>query len=150
MEVPEVTRLKLLEEDNACLKKPFAEATLDKEALKVALGRNFGRQTRCGKPWKSCVRQRSVATLCLQAGRFVPVYLRYAAQRPSADAHLSGRITELALERRRFDYRRVWQLLRREGLCVNHKRVYRTYHLNGLSVKSRRQPSSNATVAYFG
>lgn len=26
---------------------------------------------------------------------------RYEAQRPAADAHLSGRITELALERRR-------------------------------------------------
>lgn len=47
-------------------------------------------------------------------------------------------ITELALERRRFGFRRIWQLLRREGLCVNHKRVYRIYHLNGLSVKRRR------------
>ncbi|MHA3450084.1 IS3 family transposase, partial [Yersinia enterocolitica] len=35
-----------------------------------------------------------------------------------ADAHLSGRITELALERRRFGYRRIWQLLRREGLAT--------------------------------
>lgn len=41
----------------------------------------------------------------------------------TADAHLSGRIAELALERRRFGYRRIWQLLRREGLHVNHKRV---------------------------
>ena len=49
---------------------------------------------------------------------------RYEAQRPAADTHLSGRITELALERRRFGYRRIWQLLRREGLHVNHKRVY--------------------------
>jgi putative transposase len=61
---------------------------------------------------------------------------RYDAQRPAADAHLSGRITELALERRRFGYRRIWQLLRREGLHVNHKRVYRIYHLNGLSVNA--------------
>ena len=35
------------------------------------------------------------------------------------------RITELALERRRFGYRRIWPLLRREGLHVNHKRMYR-------------------------
>lgn len=41
---------------------------------------------------------------------------RYSAQRPPADAQLSLRITELALERRRFGYRRIWQLLRREGL----------------------------------
>lgn len=45
---------------------------------------------------------------------------RYEAQRPTSDAHLSGRITELALERKRFGYRRIWQLLRREGLHVNH------------------------------
>lgn len=37
---------------------------------------------------------------------------RYEAQRPAADVHLSGRITELALEHRRFGYRRIWQLLR--------------------------------------
>ena len=38
MEVPEVKRLKSLEEDNARLKKLLAEAMLDKEALLVALG----------------------------------------------------------------------------------------------------------------
>jgi putative transposase len=63
----------------------------------------------------------------------------YDAQRPAADTYLSGRITDLAIERRRFGYRRIWQLLRREGLHVNHKRVYRIYHLNGLSVKRRRR-----------
>jgi len=56
-----------------------------------------------------------------------------------SDAHLSGRITELALERRRCGYRRIWQLLRRAGLHVNHKRVYRLYHLSGLGVKRRRR-----------
>jgi putative transposase len=70
---------------------------------------------------------------------------RYEAQRPAADAHLSGHITELALERRRFGYRRIWQLLRREGLHVNHKRVYRLYHLNGLGVKRRRRRKGLAT-----
>lgn len=68
----------------------------------------------------------------------------YDAQRPAADAHLSGRITELALERRRFGYRRIC-ILRREGLLVNHKRVYRLYHLNGLDVKRRRRRKGLAT-----
>lgn len=63
---------------------------------------------------------------------------RYSAHRPAADA-------ELALARRRFGYRRIWQLLRREGLCINHKRVYRIYHLNGLSVKLRRRRKGLAT-----
>ena len=61
----------------------------------------------------------------------VPAGLQVCLCRPAVmilsvrllDAHLSGRITELALERRRFGYRRIWQLLRREGLHVNHKRV---------------------------
>lgn len=70
---------------------------------------------------------------------------RYEAHRPAADAHLSGRITELALERRRFGYRRIWQLLRREGLHVNHKRVYRLYHLSGTGVKRRRRRKGLAT-----
>lgn len=69
---------------------------------------------------------------------------RYEAPRPAADAHLSGRITELALGRRRFGYRRIWQLLRREGLHVNHKRVYRIY----LSVKRRRRRKGLATERF--
>ncbi len=69
---------------------------------------------------------------------------RYEAQRP-AHAHLSGRITELALERWRFGYRRIWKLLRLEGLLVNHKRVYRLYHLSGLGVKRRRRYKGLAT-----
>lgn len=70
---------------------------------------------------------------------------RYEAQRPAADAHLSGSITEPALERRRFGYRRIWQLMRREGLHVNHKRVYLLYHLGGLGVKRRRRRKGLAT-----
>ncbi|GME39896.1 hypothetical protein ACJ2_17760 [Pantoea sp. QMID2] len=70
---------------------------------------------------------------------------RYDAQRPAADAHLSESITEVALERRRFGYRRIWQLLRGEGLLVNHKRVYRLYHLNALGVKRRRRRKGLAT-----
>lgn len=82
----------------------------------------------------------------------VPAGLQVCPCRPAATRlsvrrlmHLSGRITELALERRRFGYRRIWQLLRREGLHVNHKRVYRIYHLNGLSVKRRRRRKGLAT-----
>ena len=69
----------------------------------------------------------------------------YEAQRPAADAHLSGCITELSLERSRFGYRRIWQLLRRQGLHVNNKRVYCLYHLSGLGVKRRRRRKGLAT-----
>jgi len=55
------------------------------------------------------------------------------------------RLIRTALERRRSGYRRIWQLLRREGLHVNHKRVYRLYHLSGLGVKRRRRRKGLAT-----
>ena len=40
-------------------------------------------------------------------------------------SELRQRLCTLAAERRRFGYRRLWVLLRREGFDVNHKRVYR-------------------------
>ncbi|WP_457184411.1 IS3 family transposase [Pantoea agglomerans] len=146
MEVPEVKRLKSLEEENARLRKLLAEAMLDKEALQVAPGR---------KLLTTDQKREVVVLMCDATGlsqrracRLTGLSLstwRYDAQRPAADAHLSGRITELALERRRFGYRRIWQLLRLEGLLVYHKRVYRLYHLNGLGVKRRRRRKGLAT-----
>lgn len=64
---------------------------------------------------------------------------RYEAKCPAADAHLPGRIIELALERRGFGFRRIWHLLRREVLHDNQKRVYRLYHLSGLGVNRRQR-----------
>jgi len=61
---------------------------------------------------------------------------------PSVDVaseDLSARIVELAYQRRRFGYRRIHDLLAREGHAVNHKRVWRLYKLNGLSVRKRRK-----------
>ncbi len=70
---------------------------------------------------------------------------RYEAQRPATNARWSVSITELAPERRHFGYRRIWQLLRREGIHVNHSQVYRIYHVNDLVVKRRRRRNGLAT-----
>ena len=53
------------------------------------------------------------------------------------DAVLVGRLKELAVERRRFGYRRLHWMLRREGYSINHKKIYRLYHDNGLTVRKR-------------
>ena len=47
------------------------------------------------------------------------------------------RLKALAEERRRFGYRRLWVLLRREGYTVNRKRVYRLYKEERLMVRRR-------------
>ena len=52
--------------------------------------------------------------------------VRYRSTRPS-DGDLRRRLRELAAERRRFGYRRLHVLLRREGVEVNRKRVQRLY-----------------------
>jgi putative transposase len=48
------------------------------------------------------------------------------------------RIRELARTRTRYGYFRPYIPLRREGWRVNHKRVYRLYHEDGLSLRLRR------------
>jgi len=64
------------------------------------------------------------------------------AYQPACDPSnvaLAVRIAELAAERRRFGYRRIHALLRREGVCANHKRVFRLYQEAGLAVQRRRR-----------
>lgn len=58
---------------------------------------------------------------------------------PREDAALRGRLQALAARRRRFGYRRLGALLRREGWTVNRKRVYRLYREEGLQVRQRKR-----------
>lgn len=51
---------------------------------------------------------------------------------------LRKRMLEIAFERRRFGYRRLEIMLRREGYVVNHKKLYRLYREEGLVVKRRK------------
>ena len=62
--------------------------------------------------------------------------VRYQARRPD-DGELRGRLKALAQERRRFGYRRLHVLLRREGHAVNKKRVQRLYREERLMVRQR-------------
>ena len=62
--------------------------------------------------------------------------VRYASVRPD-DALLRDRVKAIAIERRRFGYRRIHVLLRREGTIVNHKRLFRLYREEKLTVRKR-------------
>ena len=59
------------------------------------------------------------------------------------------RIRDLAAARVRYGYRRLHVLLSREGWHINHKRVYRLYRLQGLSLrlKTRKKRISGVRVA---
>ena len=65
--------------------------------------------------------------------------LHYEAKVEPANEHLRARLVELAGERRRFGYRRLHALVRREGVRANHKRIYRLYSDADLAVRRRKR-----------
>src|ERR1700758_1603617 len=62
--------------------------------------------------------------------------IRYRSIRPD-DAAVRARLRELAAIRRRFGYRRLHVLLRREGIIINHKKLRRLYREERLQVRRR-------------
>ena len=62
--------------------------------------------------------------------------MRYKTTRAD-DAALRQRMRAIALERRRFGYRRLHVLLKREGYVINHKKLYRLYREEKLAVRRR-------------
>ena len=66
----------------------------------------------------------------------IEVAVRYRFMRP-LDAALRERLRTLASERRRFGYRRLAILLKREGFACNIKKIRRIYLEEGLRVKRR-------------
>ncbi|QZO02090.1 IS3 family transposase [Chenggangzhangella methanolivorans] len=136
LDVSEARRLKGLEDENGRLKRMLADAMLDNAALKDLLG----------KVVTPAARREAVAYLAeafemseRRACRVVGadrMSVRYEGTRGD-DTVLRGRLNELAAERRRFGYRRLHVLLKREGHAVNRKRVQRLYREEKLAVRRR-------------
>lgn len=62
--------------------------------------------------------------------------IRYCSSRPD-DTAVRARLRDLAAVRRRFGYRRLLVLLRREGMGMNHKKLRRLYREERLQVRRR-------------
>lgn len=65
-----------------------------------------------------------------------PKVFRYRTRRRD-DGALRARLKALAAERRRFGYRRLHLMLKREGTHVNHKKLFRLYREEKLVVRKR-------------
>ena len=63
--------------------------------------------------------------------------IRYQSRRDD-DGALREKLRDLAHQRRRFGYRRLHILLRREGLTINRKKTQRLYREEGLTVRRRK------------
>ena len=62
--------------------------------------------------------------------------LRYSSKKPEERA-IVNQIKEIAYEKKRFGYRRIHIMLKRLGMKINHKKVYRIYKNCGLKVLKR-------------
>ena len=63
--------------------------------------------------------------------------VRYRSRRGD-DGELREKLRALAQERRRFGYRRLHILLRRDGVAINRKKTQRLYREEGLTVRRRK------------
>jgi putative transposase len=132
LEVSEARRLRQLEEENRRLKGLVAD-----------------------RSWTFRCSRRSAPALRRQAARQIIEAHGYSGRRacqqvelnrrtfqrvpPDRDEALRNRLRELAEERRRFGCPRIYLLLRREGLVVNHKRVERLYREEALPLRLRQK-----------
>ena len=136
MGVSEARKLRTLEEENGRLKRLLADAMLDKAALKDLLEKRGDARRASGGCGASAVPyEMSERRACRVLG-VDRSSVRYEAARPD-DGALRERLKALAAERRRFGYRRLHVLLRREGHAVNRKRVQRLYREEKLTVRRR-------------
>ena len=85
--------------------------------------------------WAIAERGYSQRRACALVGMHRKRY-RYASTRGD-DEELRATLKALAHERRRFGYRRLHILLRRAGATVNHKKVFRLYREERLTVRRR-------------
>ena len=68
---------------------------------------------------------------------------RYQAK-PDEHEQIRARLRDLAAERRRWGYRQMHEVLRREGILINHKRTERLYREERLQIKTRRRKKTAA------
>ncbi|WP_139354051.1 IS3 family transposase [Sinorhizobium sp. A49] len=138
MEVSEAKRLKALEDENARLKKLLAEQMLDAAALRELLGKKM-----VGPAAKRDAVAHLKTVMGLSERRACQIIsadrkmVRYRSCRPP-EVELRAKLRDLANERRRFGYRRLFVLLRRDGEPSGVNRIYRLYREEGLSVRKRK------------
>ncbi|WP_433934507.1 IS3 family transposase [Brevundimonas diminuta] len=138
MSVSDAQRLRALEDENGKLKRLLADAMLDKAALndllsKKLVGPAAMRQAVAHLKAAFGVSERRACSIIKADGKSV----RYRSCR-QPDTALRERLRALAVERRRFGYRRLFVLLRREGEPSGKNRIYRLYREEGLTVRKRR------------
>ncbi len=153
LEVSEARRLRELESENARLKRLLADAMLDQAALtrRAAKPTIFWQKSFDARREPQATRQRQPGSCRSspgvprdervgQACRVIDAdrkSVRYRSTRDD-DTALREKLRGLANQRRRFGYRRLHILLRREGVMINRKKTQHVYHEEALTVRRRK------------
>ncbi|AWL97878.1 MULTISPECIES: IS3 family transposase [Bradyrhizobium] len=137
MEVSEAKRLKTLEDENTRLKRLLADSMLDNAALKDPLGKEVVTPAAKRKAVAHLVAAHGMSErrACKAIG-CCRMTMRYRTTRAD-EAGVRQRMKAIAQERRRFGYRRLHVLLKREGYLINHKKLFRLYREERLAVRRR-------------
>ncbi len=129
--------MRLLEEGNSRLKKLLAEAMLDNAVLKDLVSKKMVTPSAKREAVAHALEHHGVSER--RACALVGVNRRGSVM--SRQGQMTGglrqRLRDLAVERRRFGYRRLGYLLAREGITPNHKKLLRIYRAEGLRVRRR-------------
>ncbi|WP_439402321.1 IS3 family transposase [Bradyrhizobium sp. DASA03068] len=137
MDVSEAKRLRTLEDENTKLKRLLADAMLDNAALKDLFGKEVVTPAAKRKAVAHLVDAHGMSErrACKAIG-CCRMTMRYRTTRAD-DAGVRQRMKAIAQERRRFGYRRLHVLLKREGFAINHKKLFRLYREEKLVVRRR-------------
>lgn len=125
---------------NLCRKQGISDATLYNwrnryGGMEVSDARRKPGSRRAFVTWAIEEKSYSQRRACSLIGLDPKTY-RYASRR-SDDARIRERLKTLAGQRRRFGCRRLHILLRRDGIVLNHKKLFRLYREERLTVRRR-------------
>ncbi|EMX8464247.1 IS3 family transposase [Serratia marcescens] len=137
MEASDIKKMKDLEDDNRRLKQMFADLSLENRALKDVIEK---------KPLKPAIKRELVSYLTAQfamslrqACRTLSLSRTVYFYQPDTrrDEPVIRALTELAERYPRYGFKKLFQLLRRQGNTWNHKRVHRIYCLLKLNFRRK-------------
>ncbi|HHZ22239.1 TPA: transposase, partial [Xanthomonas vasicola pv. zeae] len=151
----ELTRLRVLEEENRKLKQLVADLSLDKAMLQEVVKKNSkgAPEAQLGCPLERALRRERTTRIADRGD--VEFGVSYKAKARDCSA-IRLRMREITQTRIHYGCERGLVMLRREGWRGNHKRVHRIYKEEGLSLRHcrprrsrtsrRRQPIKVATA----
>lgn len=136
MEASDVKRLKVLELENARLKKLLAERDLDIEVLKEINAKN-GEPAGAAATGRSRLRARPVAMPCVRAGVSRST-IRYELGMPAKDAPVIDAMKTLSAQHPRYGYRRIRIFLQCQSMALSWSRTHRIWRCASLRLPKRR------------